>query len=144
MVLVGKLRAKCSAFCRVGCTSQGHWADTRAMWRGRGAAAVRSQEGWSSGPVGWHVSRAPTLSASMKGLFRVRQAQLRPAQDPWVQHGAWCLGQDLCLQYTATTEAALADPAKLVLMLVGRLPESRAGVCWGLISPCPCDFWNKP
>lgn len=52
---------------------------TQEPWRGRGAAARtrRSQEGLEQWPVGWHASRAPTLSASMKGLFRVRQAQLR-------------------------------------------------------------------
>lgn len=92
--------------------------------------------------MGWHVSRAPTLSASMKGAVQSQAGPAPLAQDPWEQHGAWCLGQDLCLQYTATHGKLPSLIREACSCWLGRLPVLKLAFARGLISPCPCDFFG--
>ena len=75
--------------------------------------------------MGWHVSRAPALSASMRGPVQNQAGPAPLAQDPGcsrclVPGATW---RDLCLVHSHPREAALAGPGGMLMLVGGAYPS---------------------
>lgn len=95
--------------------------------------------------MGWHVSRAPALSTSMRGAIQNQAGPAPLTQDPRVQQGVWCLGLRGGTYVCGTQPPTGSCPhwsRRHARAGRGHLPVLELAFARGFVSPCPCDLFG--